>query len=145
MIAEMLTQMVPFVRTVGIEIGETLPGEAQARLPAREEVQNHLGTAHAGAVYSLGETASGAVVLSLFADLLSAGVFVALRSAEVRHLKAAPGDVKARARVVGDAQAPRATYDASGRVDFQIEVELHVNELHVAQIVYTWAVRAPRE
>ena len=139
----MLTQMIPFIRTVGLTIDDVGRGTAQATLPARPEVNNHLGTAHAGAVYTLGESASGGAVLSIFADQLP-GAFVALKSSQVQHLKAAAGDVVASATLVGDAKAIRASYDETGKVDFDVEVSLDVGELKTAHIVYTWAVRAPR-
>ena len=60
------------------------PRGTPATLPSRPGVHNHLGTAHAGAVYSLGESASGGVVLSLFADLLP-GVFIALSCPGAPH------------------------------------------------------------
>lgn len=139
----MLTQMIPFIRTVGITIDAIGLGTASATLPARSEVNNHLGTAHAGAVYTLGESASGGAVLSIFADLLP-GAFVALKSSAVRHLKAAPGDVVATAKLVGDTKAIRANYNETGKADFDVAVSLTVGELETAHIVYTWAVRAPR-
>ena len=139
----MLTAMIPFINTVGLRIDRIGRGEATATLPARTEVNNHLGTAHAGAVYTLGESASGGVVLSLFGDLLP-GLFVALKEAKVAHHKAAPGDVVATARLTGDGRAIRAGYEQSGKADFDVVVEMHVGELPVATMTYTWAVRAPR-
>ena len=106
-------------------------------------MHNHLGTAHAGAVYTLGESASGAVVLSLFADLLP-NAFVALKSARVSHLKAVAGDVLATATVSGEPTDVRDAYDADGKIDFDVNVALTVNGVPTAEIVYTWAVRAPR-
>ena len=102
-----------------------------------------MGTAHAGAVYTLGESASGGVVLSLFADLLP-GIFIALKSAEVRHTKAAAGDVVATALLDGDPAAVRAAYDASGKADFDVRVSLALGDVETAQVVYTWSARRPR-
>ncbi len=140
---QMLTEIVPFVRTVGLTIDEIGRGTATATLPARPEVNNHLGTAHAGAVYTLGESASGGAVLSVFADLLP-NAFIALKSSRVKHTKAAPGDVTANASLVGSSSEIRAAYDADGRVDFDVHVDLAVGDVQTATIVYTWAVRAPR-
>ncbi|MFT6377054.1 MAG: hypothetical protein ACJARS_003714 [bacterium] len=94
-------------------------------------------------MYTLGESASGGAVLSVFADLLP-GAFVALKSSRVRHLKAAAGDVVATAALVGDAKTIRADYNESGKADFDVDVSLAVGELKTAHVVYTWAVRAPR-
>ena len=143
-LAQLLTSIVPFVKTVGVAVDDIGRGTCTAHLPDRKEIQNHLGTLHAGAAYTLGETASGGVVLSLFADQVQKGGFIALKSAEVRHLKAAPGETRAQAQVVGDGKAIRATFEDSGKVDFPVRVELYVGELLTTELVYTWAVRAPR-
>lgn len=142
-LTQILPSIVPFIGTVGIRIDHIGPGEARATLPSRPEVHNHMGTAHAGAVYTLGESASGGVVLSLFADLLP-GIFIALKSAEVRHTKAAAGDVVATALLDGDPAAVRAAYDASGKADFDVRVSLAVGDVETAQVVYTWSARRPR-
>ncbi|MEC7947735.1 MAG: DUF4442 domain-containing protein [Myxococcota bacterium] len=143
-LAKMLTDMVPFIGTVGLVFDHIGPGEARAVLPYRPAVGNHIGTAHAGAVYTLGESASGGVVLSLFADQLPLGGFIALKGSQVTHTKAAPGDVVATARLTGDAHAVRSAYDESGRVDFDVEVVMTVGAVETARVTYTWAVRAPR-
>ena len=140
----MLLKLVPFIRTVGIEIGTIESGRATATLPSRHEVHNHIGTAHAGALYTLGETATGGVVLWMFADQLPKGGFVALKSAVVAHTKAAPGDVLATATLSGEPEKVRSTYDETGKVDFDVEVRFTVGEIEVANITYRWAVRAPR-
>ena len=142
-VRQMLTAMVPFIRTVGLEVGEVERGRATAILPSRREVRNHLGTAHAGAIYTLGESASGAVVLSLFGELLP-GAFIALKAAQVTHLKAMAGDARAVATLAGAPDAVRATYDGSGKVDFDVHVAVDVDGVPTAEITYTWAVRAPR-
>ncbi|MCB9690878.1 MAG: DUF4442 domain-containing protein [Alphaproteobacteria bacterium] len=68
-IRHMLPKLVPFIRHVGLTIDEVGPGTATASLASRPEVHNHLATVHAGALYTTGESATGAVVLSLFGDL----------------------------------------------------------------------------
>jgi acyl-coenzyme A thioesterase PaaI-like protein len=142
-IPALLRQMVPFIETVGLTIDEVGPGTAVARLASRPEVHNHIGTVHAGALYTVGESATGAVVLGLFGDKLP-GVFIALKSATVAHTKARPGDLVAHAAVVGDAKAIRKGYDADGKADFDVAVRFEVEGTEVAQVTYTWAVRAPR-
>lgn len=142
-IPTLLTSMVPFIQTVGLVIDEVGEGRATARLPSRREVHNHLGTAHAGALYTTGESATGAVVLGLFGDQLP-GLFIALKSATVTHTKAVPGDLIARAVLVGDVADVRARYAASGKVDFDVAVDFEVEGVVVAHVDYTWAVRAPR-
>ena len=142
-IKNMLSSIVPFVRTVGLSIDEVGPGTATASLSSRTEIHNHLGTVHAGALYTVGESATGAVVLGLFMDLLP-GVFIALKSARVQHTKARSGDLLAKAQLVGDPAEVRKSYDQTGKADFDITVDFMVDGTQVAEITYTWAVRAPR-
>ncbi len=142
---QMLIQLVPFVRTLGLTIDRTTtPGRAVARLPARPEVNNHLGTAHAGAVYTVAETASGTAALSVFGDAVAAGAFIALKESRVAHLKACPGAVTATATLVDDPSALRSNYATSGKVDFPIEVSLMVDDVPTATMTFVWALRAPR-
>lgn len=138
-----LSGLVPFVRTVGLTITEIGPGTATAELGSRSEVHNHIGTVHAGALYTVGESATGAVVLATFGDLLP-GLFIALKGATVVHSKARPGDLVARATLDGDAREVRAAYEADGKVDFDVHVVFTVGDTEVAAITYTWAVRQPR-
>lgn len=142
-IHQMLASLVPFVDTVGLRITEVGPGTATATLASRREVHNHIGTVHAGALYTVGESATGAVVLGLFGDLLP-GLFIALKGATVAHTKARPGDLIAEAAVVGDAGALRELYEAEGKADFDVQVRFTVEDTEVATVTYTWAVRQPR-
>ena len=64
-------------------------GTAVARPTSRREIHNHIGTVHAGALYTVGESATGAVVLGLFGDKLP-GVFIALKEANPRKLNIKP-------------------------------------------------------
>lgn len=142
-IKAMLPKLVPFVKFIGLTIDEVGEGSASASLKSRSEVHNHLGTMHAGALYTVGESATGAVVLSLFGDLFP-NVFIALKHAEVTHTKARAGDLIAKATLVGDAKAIRDGFDADGKADFDVEVHFFVGETETAHVTYTWAARAPR-
>ncbi|MCB9668640.1 MAG: DUF4442 domain-containing protein [Alphaproteobacteria bacterium] len=142
-IRHMLPKLVPFIRHVGLTIDEVGPGTATASLVSRPEVHNHLATVHAGALYTTGESATGAVVLSLFGDLFP-NVFIALKAATVAHTKARAGDLVARATLVGDAREVRAAFDADGKVDFDVDVVFTVDGAETANVRYTWAARAPR-
>lgn len=142
-IHDMLASIVPFVRTVGLTVTEVGPGTATALLANETAVQNHIGSVHAGALYTLGESATGAVVLGLFGDLLP-NVFIALKGATVAHSKARPGDLTALATLDGDAAAVRAAYEAEGKADFDVHVRFEVDGTEVATVTYSWAARRPR-
>ena len=57
-----LRTSVPFADHVGIELDTIDPGRAIARLPERLDSTNHIGSVHAGALFTLAEAASGAAM-----------------------------------------------------------------------------------
>ena len=63
-----LADAVPFARHAGVEITEIADGFAVAQLVQSQPLSNHLGSVHAGAIFTLGETASGAAMVGAFAQ-----------------------------------------------------------------------------
>ena len=100
-IGEMLAATVPMARTLNLEFLETTPEKAVVALPDQSEYHNHVGGPHAGAMFTLAESASGAIVLAAFGDQLSRAVPLAVR-AEIAYKKLAMGPVTATA----DARPP---------------------------------------
>ena len=68
MIKAHLSKAVPFANHTGVVIEELAAGTARATLALRPEVSNHIGTMHAGAVFTLAEAASGAAMAGAFAN-----------------------------------------------------------------------------
>ena len=67
-LAATMTASVPFAGTIGVRYLEVGPegadgARAVVALPDAPAVHNHVGGPHAGAMFTLGETASGAVVI----------------------------------------------------------------------------------
>ncbi len=60
-----MTEKIPFVQTVGIRHKDA----DRLTLSNDPRLQNHLGTLHAGALYTLAETQSGLALMRLFPDL----------------------------------------------------------------------------
>ncbi len=118
-----MPQSVPLVRTLGIDYLEVTETSAHLRLPDRADLHNHVGGLHAGAMFSLGESASGAVVLGAFADLLDRATPLAA-GAEISYLTLALGDVDAVATLGADSEAVRAELETGGLPKFPVEVEL---------------------
>jgi len=135
---------VPFARTLGLEFESAEPGRAVVRLPDAEAVHNHVGGPHAGAMFALGETASGAVVLATFADSLDRALPLAVR-AEIAYRKVAMGPVQAVARLDGDPAAVVAELDAGGRPEFPVHVDIGTDDgVHTAEMTVTWTLRPHR-
>lgn len=108
---EVMAATVPMVRTLNLEFAETTPERAVVRLPDQPDFHNHVGGPHAGAMFTLAESASGAIVLSAFGDQLSRAVPLAVK-AEIGYRKLAMGPVTATAELGRPAADVVAELDA---------------------------------
>lgn len=140
-IAEGLRRSVPFVRTLGLEFVELSAQHAVLRLPDNPATHNHVGGPHAGAIFTLGESATGAVVLGSFADLLDTHTPLA-HGAQIRYRALARGPLVAQARLTTPADAVRAAVAAEGKARFDVEVALRdVHDTLTGEMTVTWALR----
>lgn len=140
-IAAGMGQAVPFAAYLGVEISQIAPGEARATLPERAELNNHVGSQHAGALFTLAETASGAAFVGAFAERMGEVTPLA-RSAEISYEKIATGPIEARSKLGVPAEEALATLDAEGKVQFPCEIELFDGEdRRVAVATVQWHVR----
>ena len=64
LIAQGMNEAVPFVKHLGLEVIELSTGEATARLPERVELTNHVGSQHAGALFTLAATTELTMVVA---------------------------------------------------------------------------------
>jgi len=122
-IARGMAMAVPFAGHLNLEILDISEGEAAVRLPARQELTNHVGSQHAGALFTVAETASGAAFVGAFAARLGELTPLA-RSAEIVYEKVAKGPIRAEAKLGVDAGEALQTLDAEGRVEFPCEIAL---------------------
>src|ERR1700709_2442432 len=67
LIAKSMGTAVPYIRHMGMEVTAMEVGAATALLPDRPELHNHVGSQHAGALFGVAETASGAAFVGSFA------------------------------------------------------------------------------
>src|SRR5919107_6281098 len=116
-IAAGMTQAVPFAGHLGVEIERIGEGEAVVRLPDRPELTNHVGSQHAGALFTVAETASGAAFVGAFADRMG-DVTPLARGAEISYEKIAKGPIEASAKLGVPAEQALSTLDADGKVVF---------------------------
>jgi uncharacterized protein (TIGR00369 family) len=141
LIAKGMSQAVPFVGHLGLEITELGEGEATVVMPERPELLNHVGSQHAGALFTAAETASGAAFVGAFVDRMGELVPLA-RSAEISYEKIAEGPITAKAKLGISAAAAHETLDADGKVEFPCEVELtNADGDQVAAANVRWHVR----
>jgi acyl-coenzyme A thioesterase PaaI-like protein len=132
---------VPFARTLGVEFVEAGANGLVARLPDNPTTHNHVGGPHAGALFSLGETASGAVVLATFGEQLIRAVPLTVR-ADIAYRKLAIGTVLARAWLGRPAAEVVAELDAGQRPEFEVRVEISTEDGTVtAEMTVVWTLR----
>jgi uncharacterized protein (TIGR00369 family) len=140
-IAQGMTQAVPFARYLGLEITSIGEGEAVVRLPDREELTNHVGSQHAGALFTVAETASGAAFVGAFAERFGEITPLA-RSAEIAYEKIAKGPIDATAKLGTTRAEALSTLDSEGKVEFACEVEMaDESGRRVATATIHWHVR----
>jgi acyl-coenzyme A thioesterase PaaI-like protein len=140
-IAQGMSQAVPFAGHLGLEITSIGVGEAVVVLPERPELTNHVGSQHAGALFTAAENASGAAFVGAFAERL-AEVTPLARSAEIDYRKIARGPIEARAKLGVPGEEALATLAAEGKVEFPCEVELFDGDgQRVAVASVQWHVR----
>jgi uncharacterized protein (TIGR00369 family) len=144
MIKAHFSKAVPFANHTGVVIEELAAGTARATLVLRPEVSNHIGTMHAGAVFTLAEAASGAAMAGAFADVLLELRPVAAE-ATIAFLKVSQGDLVADAHIVGVPAEVRAEMDAAGKVSFPVEVTItDASGVTVSKVAVAWHVSRKR-
>ena len=136
-----MNQAVPFAGFLGLDIARIADGEAVVVLPERAELTNHVGSQHAGALFTVAEAASGAAFLGAFAERL-AEVTPLARNAEIAFEKIAKGPIEATARLGIDKDEALAALDSDGKVVFPCEIELTDSDgTRVATATVHWHVR----
>jgi len=136
-----LEQAIPFNQHVGLEMVDVSDGAGTVRLPEAGHLQNHVGSQHAGALFSAGEAASGAAFVGAFAERMGSITPLA-RSAEIDYRKLAKGPITATGRLGEAKQDLLDRLDADGRVEFPAEVSLTDAEgQEVATMTVHWHVR----
>ncbi|MEV8091914.1 DUF4442 domain-containing protein [Streptomyces nigra] len=140
-VGEMLAATVPMARTLDLEFVETTPERAVVVLPDQSAFHNHVGGPHAGAMFTLGESASGAIVLSAFGDQLARAVPLAV-SAEIAYRKLAMGAVTATATLGRPASEVVAQLDAGERPEFPVTIEIRRGDGAVTgEMTVVWTLR----
>jgi acyl-coenzyme A thioesterase PaaI-like protein len=148
-VAAGMLQAVPFARTLGIEFGEIAPDgqggiRAEAWLPDQPATHNHVAGPHAGAIFTLAETASGAVVFAGFSHVMNRGIPLAV-SAEVAYKRLAMGRVKAVATLGRPVDEVIAELDAGERPEFPVRIEVTTGDGKVCtEMAVLWTLRPPR-
>lgn len=135
-----LGEVIPLNKHLGIEIVSIGDGVAEARLPFRHEVTNHIGSMHATAIFGLAEAASGCAMSGAFApDIMDLRPVAA--SAGVTFSRIVRTDAVARARTAESSRDLRAKLAEAGKVVFDVVVDIQdAGGSDVARVTVAWHV-----
>lgn len=132
------------VATLGLEFVSLTADQAVMRLPDQRDYHNHVGGPHAGAMFTLAESASGALVLMNFGEILDRALPLAL-SAQIRYLKLAMGDVVATATMTRAPAEVLAELDAGSRPEFAIDVVIStIDGTETGRMSVDWTLKPTR-
>ncbi len=115
--------LVPMVGTLNLEFQQLDERTAVMRLPDQQPYHNHIGGPHAGAMFTLGESASGALVLGNFADHLGAVTPLAVE-ANIAYKKIAMGPVTATAVMTRSVAEILAEMEGGTRPEFRVDITI---------------------
>jgi hypothetical protein len=102
---------------------------------------NHIGSQHAGALFTLGEAATGSAMAGTFSDSILSVRPIA-GEARIRYSKIAKGTIIAVATVAAYPIHLRDTLVAEGKVIFDVDVSLAEEHCNiVAEMAVSWNVR----
>jgi acyl-coenzyme A thioesterase PaaI-like protein len=136
-----LQAAIPYNNHVGLQYTKVAEGEGVVKLPDADQLKNHVGSQHAGALFSAGEAASGGAFVGAFAEQMG-GITPLAKSAEISYLKLARGPITARGTLSERKESLLEKLDADGRVEFPVTVELTDEQgTKVAEMTVQWHVR----
>jgi len=136
-----LEQAIPFNGHLGLEVVAVADGTGSVRLPDDPRLLNHVGTQHAGGLFSAAEAASGAAFVGAFATRMGEITPLA-KAARIEYRKLAKGPIVATGTLAESKDDLLARLDADGRVEFAIDVSLRdSDDVEVATVVVDWHVR----
>lgn len=145
MIKTHLGQAVPYATHTGVELLEITDGTATARLQQRNETENHIKGQHAGAMFTLGEAASGAAVAGALAPVILQMRPVAAM-AEITYRKFAQGTLIAKAHTSKSGADLMAAIKSDGKVAFEVAIDIRNAENEtVVEMKVNWYVSPTRD
>jgi len=138
MIKEQLGAVVPFQNHVGVRLLDLSDGTASATLEQSKETSNHIQTQHAGAMFTLGEAASGAAMAGAMAPVIMTVRPVA-KDARIAYVKIAKGTLTAHAKTSAPSADLLAELKSVGKVAFEVTIDIRdAEDDTVAEMAVTW-------
>lgn len=144
MIKANLDTAVPFATFVGVKLLALGDGVASAELEQRKEVSNHIKSMHAGAMFTLGEAASGAAMAGALAPVILKMRPVAA-VANIGFKKVAKGKLTAHAKTSQEGAVLMEAIAKDGKVRFDVTVDIQDDSGDtVVEMTVNWYVSAVR-
>jgi uncharacterized protein (TIGR00369 family) len=136
-----MPKAVPMVGTLNIEFLELAPQRVVLRLPDQAPYHNHIGGLHAGAMFTLAETATGAIVLGNFGSQLHRATPLAVEST-IRYRRIAMGPLYAEALMHETPESILDRLDAGERPEWRIDVSLATEDWTVTgEASFVWTLK----
>lgn len=130
---------IPMAATLGLRFELLTHEKCVMTLPDQPEYRNHVGGPHAGAMFTLGESAAGALVVANLGEYL--GELIPLAgTVTIKFLAVARGDVTACAKATLDVDVIRARVAAGEKPAFEVPVELFVDGELTGELTVAWVV-----
>lgn len=138
-------QVVPMVGTLALEFTELRSDRAVMVLPDQAPYHNHVAGPHAGAMFTLAESASGALVFVNFGDRMGEATPLAVE-ATIRYLKFAKGRVTATATMNRDPADVIAELDAGQRPEFAVDIAITTDDgTQTGAMTVLWTLKPNRK
>lgn len=123
----MVCQQAPYFSTIKPTLTDLKPGYAEAKVPFRKEITNHLGTVHAIAMCNAAELVAG---LMTDASIPSNGKWIP-QAMTVNYLAKAKTDLRAIAdgigwETAGEKVVPVSMIDENGQTVFTAQITMNV-------------------
>jgi hypothetical protein len=132
---------IPYNVHLGLQVIEVTPGRAVVRLPDDSRLRNHVGSQHAGALFSAGELASGGAFAGAFVDIIR-DLDPLAATADIAYHAIARGPIDAIGEILGGVDTLRATLAAEGRIRFPVDVTMtNAAGTIVAGMTVQWDVK----
>ena len=136
--------LVPMVGTLQLEFLDLAAQRALLRLPDQPAYRNHIGGPHAGAMFTLAESATGAIVLGNFGPHLDRATPLAVE-ATIRYRRVAMGPLYAEALLHDSPEEILARLGDGERPEFRIEVTLAMEDWTMTgEASFLWTLRPNR-
>lgn len=132
--ARFVVEALPYNAHLGLRV----KSDGRIVAPDAHPLTNHFGTQHGGALFSAGDAASCAAILTEFADLVPDGAVPVATRATIEYRGLARGAVWASAHVFA-ASTVREQFRIAGRAQCDVHVTLHdVENREIAIMTVTW-------